>query len=457
MVVDILSRLPVKSLMRFKCVCKFFYDLIKSDHHFMNKHYEISKGKTDCVVLEVGCFDREYYLLYKESEYNEIGCIYLDIVPGTPTSRVESWFKCCKGMLCLISIKDIRLNPDDYLIYDILIWNPSIRKVEALPSVTVPYRAPCHAYVDNHFGFGISNNMTWKVVMLLDISSSEDCSTIHQITMVYSKDQSGSWSLRQINSVISCKNISGDNDFYLKGRHYWRAKRSKRRYYDNYFINDEYLIWFDMNDEVFGTIELPSNLFIASVTIMNENIALLEENSENSECIDIWLMIENDNNTNWRKQVSIDCAQLNMYNKIEYNTWNVDGELLVFLDCHPAELEQEHVGVPYFASLDLVTQERKIFSLSKERKSITMASNSTTGHFQQVYNERNIDIIEEWKHNNFWHPDLGTIYSVTVPVRRVRSEYQLDDPTGTITNVEYKDTGEDSGSVDVKFDFYIPG
>ncbi|KAL3511083.1 hypothetical protein ACH5RR_030484 [Cinchona calisaya] len=53
-------------------------------------------------------------------------------------------------------------------------------------------------------------------------------------------------------------------------------------------------------------------------------------------------------------------------------------------------------------------------------------------------------------------PDLGTIYSVTVPVRRVRPEYQEEDPTGTITNVEYKDTGETSGSVDVKFDFYIP-
>ncbi|KAI5678956.1 hypothetical protein M9H77_09906 [Catharanthus roseus] len=53
-------------------------------------------------------------------------------------------------------------------------------------------------------------------------------------------------------------------------------------------------------------------------------------------------------------------------------------------------------------------------------------------------------------------PDLGTIYSVTVPVRRVKSEYQEEDPTGTITNIEYKDTGESSGSVDVKFDFYIP-
>ncbi|CAI9096516.1 OLC1v1032681C1 [Oldenlandia corymbosa var. corymbosa] len=53
-------------------------------------------------------------------------------------------------------------------------------------------------------------------------------------------------------------------------------------------------------------------------------------------------------------------------------------------------------------------------------------------------------------------PDLGTIYSVTVPVRRVRPEYQEDDPTGQILNVEYKDNGESSGSVDVKFDFYIP-
>lgn len=53
-------------------------------------------------------------------------------------------------------------------------------------------------------------------------------------------------------------------------------------------------------------------------------------------------------------------------------------------------------------------------------------------------------------------PDHGTIYSVTVPVRRVRSEYQMDDDTGMITNIEYKDTGESSGSVDVKFDFYIP-
>ncbi|CAI9756171.1 unnamed protein product [Fraxinus pennsylvanica] len=52
--------------------------------------------------------------------------------------------------------------------------------------------------------------------------------------------------------------------------------------------------------------------------------------------------------------------------------------------------------------------------------------------------------------------DLGTIYSVTVPVHRVRSEYLVENEIGAITNIEYKTTGETSDSVDVKFDFYIP-
>nr|GEW20830.1 cell division topological specificity factor homolog, chloroplastic [Tanacetum cinerariifolium] len=48
-------------------------------------------------------------------------------------------------------------------------------------------------------------------------------------------------------------------------------------------------------------------------------------------------------------------------------------------------------------------------------------------------------------------PTLGTIYSVTVPVRRVRAEYQEEDEAGTIVNVEYKDNGKISGSVDDDF------
>ncbi|PRQ53479.1 putative Cell division topological specificity factor MinE [Rosa chinensis] len=52
--------------------------------------------------------------------------------------------------------------------------------------------------------------------------------------------------------------------------------------------------------------------------------------------------------------------------------------------------------------------------------------------------------------------EMGTVYSVTVPVRRVKPEHQAVDELGAMKNVEYKDTGTSSDSVDVKFDFYIP-
>ncbi|KAJ8445506.1 hypothetical protein Cgig2_031319 [Carnegiea gigantea] len=52
--------------------------------------------------------------------------------------------------------------------------------------------------------------------------------------------------------------------------------------------------------------------------------------------------------------------------------------------------------------------------------------------------------------------NLGTVYSVTVPVRRVKPEYQEVDEAGSIMNVDYRDNGQTSGSVDVRFDFYVP-
>ena len=55
-------------------------------------------------------------------------------------------------------------------------------------------------------------------------------------------------------------------------------------------------------------------------------------------------------------------------------------------------------------------------------------------------------------------PGLGTVYSVIVPVRRVKPEYQEseEDYRGQIASIEYKDTGEASGTVDVRFNFFVP-
>nr|GMD27460.1 putative F-box protein At1g19160 [Ipomoea batatas] len=426
LVIEILARLPVKSLMRFKCVCKFFYDLIKSDNQFKDKHYGISKAKSDCVVLETGGADvREYFFVHRESESNEIGCTYLDI-----PKRPIHWIKCCQGMLCMISSKTARIQlvDVDYLVYDILIWNPSTRKVKALPSITFPNKLPNGTLVTTEFGFGISNDMTWKVVMLLEIGNlGEGERKFDQITMVYSQVHSDSWSLREINSVPFVPPVQGRaNDFYLKGRYYWNNVKS---YYNHPYneellfdidhykvLNKRYLIWFDMDDEVFGTIELPSNFGyneVRSITIMNETIALVVRPSmEDSEgyCIDIWLMIENDNNTYWHKQACI----VNIDHCGDYcrtlGIWNVGSQLLVFPDDIGTWDWRLFLGkrnIPYFISIDLVTREKKTFYISRKRKSINNIDSNVDGYLQ-VYNERNIDIKEEWKFSIFMFHSIHT-------------------------------------------------
>jgi septum formation topological specificity factor MinE len=54
-------------------------------------------------------------------------------------------------------------------------------------------------------------------------------------------------------------------------------------------------------------------------------------------------------------------------------------------------------------------------------------------------------------------PDLGTVYSVTVPVRRVKPEYQeYSEGFGDIRNLQYKDISGQVSAFDIKLDYPSP-
>nr|GMD47371.1 putative F-box protein At1g19160 [Ipomoea batatas] len=73
------------------------------------------------------------------------------------------------------------------------------------------------------------------------------------------------WSRRQIDAALDSLHLHlllDTRDFYLNGRYYWQSFKGR-------------LVWFDMDDEVFGKIELPSNVEVLDhYTVMNESIAL---------------------------------------------------------------------------------------------------------------------------------------------------------------------------------------
>lgn len=66
-----------------------------------------------------------------------------------------------------------------------------------------------------------------------------------------------------------------------------------------------------------------------------------------------------------------------------------------------------------------------------------------------------IDSDDKVQFNVSTDSDLRTIYSVTVPVRRVKAEYQGSEEVGAIKKTDSNDDGEISGSIDLMFDSLI--
>ncbi|CAH9141232.1 unnamed protein product [Cuscuta epithymum] len=420
LVIEILARLPVESVMRFKCVCKFFYDLIKNDLHFVHKFDEINRGKYSYAVIKLQSIAIPGYelfgLLHKELDSDEIVCTYLNI----RNSRTR-FLTCCEGMLCFIlSHGDFELHPSRFpdRTLDVLIWNPFIRQLKQLPSITVPREPPSHGksglcFLRQSFGFGISKNKDWKVVMIWDFMVGQHyCPMV----MVCSKTRDGSWHWRQIDSVPNfhaCNHL----DFCFKGKYYWRACARDWRGSEHPLKED--LFWFDLDDEVFGMIDLPYTDQQSLVTVMNDTITLIVYADADPKSLEIWLMSESNNNIGWNKQATIEFGE-NMY-KHEYwkpvllchrkeiwdlvGTWIQDGHyhllLIPYTLWNPSMdlsefghhilpwWQREGYG-PYLISLNLETQEMKIIYLTQVTKRIHIVWTPTTG-YDQFFDERDIE------------------------------------------------------------------
>ncbi|CAH9121318.1 unnamed protein product [Cuscuta epithymum] len=430
LLIEILVKLPVKSLMRFKCVCKYLYDLIKKDHHLMHKFYEINREKYDYAVIEVEtaareCTNKLFGLLNKDSKCDEIIFTCLDI-PGSVTRYVS----CCDGMLCLI------LGKDDFDIcslncysgdmnFNVLIWNPFIREINALPSVVVPDNPPAHVAVTyllfEAFGFGVSNSKEWKVVMLWYFDyDPKDIDFTYEIVMVCSQDAGdGSWRWRKIDALPNVPAKSRE-DFYLRGKYYWRVDLE---WCWNLSFSEEHLLWFDLDNEVFGMIQLPTIRGRLSCTVMNETIALVRRCYQRNplDHIEIWLMSETSGDIEWHKQWSIDCGASilqheSLYPPTEYLTWDEDWNPIgiwnqgghFYLLAFPFIRKFDNTGFgrhrwfscednykPYLVSVDLETQEMKLIYLTQESKCVKIVANSS-GRYVQVFSESTAEATQLW-------------------------------------------------------------
>ncbi|KAI3977114.1 hypothetical protein MKX01_042804 [Papaver californicum] len=132
LVCDILSRLPVKSLMRFKCVCKPWQSLIKNDRHFIDLHFTRSNTAPTPLSILIGVYNleksREVSLLLTElllpsdgedeHEGGGRGTTVQRKILG-PCSATS--YRLLNGLICYI-------DRDDVKIHRVCIHNPSTRE-----------------------------------------------------------------------------------------------------------------------------------------------------------------------------------------------------------------------------------------------------------------------------------------------------------------------------------------
>ncbi|OMO91823.1 hypothetical protein CCACVL1_07011 [Corchorus capsularis] len=347
---DILSKLPVKSLARFRCVAKPCCSYFQTSH-FITKHYQNNLRNNNLNLLLKRCHgnthdDIHYFssLSTKKGENFLVkenirlpffeDCWYAPVVSGP-----------CNGLLCLHDAGKVAL------------WNPSTREFKTLPPSTVKRPPTVDSTRFGCLGFGFDSVIDdHKVVRFVtnyfDYNEEEGllADWIHQVDLYSLKNDS--WKEIPFPGVHPFASPLFNN--YINGFYYWQATR-----------NSEYLILsFDMINEKFSTLPLPNfggSLAQYYLQLLDLNgllgaIVYPREGTEKS--FDLWVM-----NGSWSRQLSIESVPgverpLGFWKNGELFLESSNRQVVLF---DPSTQELKNLGidayqntmqlVPYFESL----------------------------------------------------------------------------------------------------------
>ncbi|KAL6205820.1 hypothetical protein ACLB2K_023072 [Fragaria x ananassa] len=244
----------------------------------------------------------------------------------------------CNGLVCLVD--DLGCHG-----YNLIIWNPCIRKFVTLPEPPAVLRGGCE--VSLGFGYDAVGN-DYKVVRLVTLS--DQCQNFHEwptLFQVYSL-VTGSWSsLRSV--LLPCQVFGCQSQAFVNGALHWCAICWTNDAF-NYFV-----LAFDLGSELFREIMFPKSLkwdpslaLRISVSRDGKSIAVFTDwrKSHTDYFLDIWVMKEYGMEKSWTKMMVLS-AEVSQRNLPKALCFRKIGELLVLEDSYE------------LVSLDLVSRKFK--------------------------------------------------------------------------------------------------
>ncbi|XP_009344125.2 F-box/kelch-repeat protein At3g06240 [Pyrus x bretschneideri] len=323
-VVEILSRLPPKSLMRFKCIRKSWCALINSPR-FVAKHLNNSVdnklSSSTCILLHrsqmpifpYDSWKREFFwsMINFSIDSDESNLHYdVEDLTNVPLLQWEDHHEVeihgyCNGIVCV--------TVGEYF----FLCNPATGEFSQLPNsrllLPLPRGKGKFGLETTVKGLGFGYDCKAKEYKVVRIIENYDCeysdgeetyiehTALPHTAEVYTTTPN-SWKEIKINissKILSFCSYPYSCSVYLKGFCYWLSSD-----------DEEYICSFDLGDEIFDRIELPSRresgFKLDGIFLYNESITYYcTSYEESSRLFEIWVMDNYDGVKNsWTKHLT---------------------------------------------------------------------------------------------------------------------------------------------------------
>ncbi|KAI8556192.1 hypothetical protein RHMOL_Rhmol05G0232900 [Rhododendron molle] len=276
----VLSRLPVKSLLRLRCVCKSWRSLV-SNPEFAKTHLSLASANTDYsnqrLILSSSYprTDVKSCSLYSILNEKSDSAVQLDCPLKRPNLGVTIWGG-CDGLVCIGNKREV------------CIWNPSTGKYKGLPDFEMAYI--CYSW----FGFGYDEGIDdYKVVGFF---FDDRTGGFEPEVKVYTL-RSDSW-----------RRIEGSTHLVPRGASATFVNRALHWiHWPGYGAPSHIIVSLDLVKETYGEVSTPQYrrgyFHDFSMGVLNGCLCMLCDYYD--DCFDVWVMKEYGIRDSWTKLVAI--------------------------------------------------------------------------------------------------------------------------------------------------------
>ncbi|KAB5534634.1 hypothetical protein DKX38_017720 [Salix brachista] len=277
---EILFKLPIKSLVRCTSLSRTWNSLIKSPA-FISKHLQRTISSTDhqsLFLLRLCSKEREeqYSLRLDNQDFNEHMQLHF------PFESFKSYFHVigsCNGLICLAKVIQ-------RFTVSFIFWNPLIQKY-----VNIEPRILGHLYSFVGFGYDSRAN-DYKLIRMVNFQKSKFLSENFPKMELYSLNE-GSWRSIPQTAPLRYDTDQHFSSAFLNGAVHWIANRA-----DQHEGIHNVVLGFDMSDEIFLEIALPSCLdnvrpsCLSLLVYKESSISVCQASFLSSVQFHIWVMKE---------------------------------------------------------------------------------------------------------------------------------------------------------------------